>query len=188
MTQRRMGQQVGEAGRADPTRAHVLVPVEARPTLGLRVVEVDHHQPMRCRSGHRSPPRTHRSRRAGRGRCRPPRRAPHRGRTRSGRRGCHDRDGLRDRGELGHVRAQPEPAAGRVLQHHHRRVRAEIVLRERQPEPFGQPLDADRDAGAEVRPDVDVEEPGHEPGRRPKVVGEHAQPTVRRTAPRGRRG
>ena len=41
-----MAQQVRQPGRADPSRAEMLVSIETRAALRLRVVEVDHHQPV----------------------------------------------------------------------------------------------------------------------------------------------
>ena len=44
--ERRMPEQVGQARRADPPGAQVLVTVRPRPELGARVVEMDHDQPL----------------------------------------------------------------------------------------------------------------------------------------------
>ncbi len=167
-----MTEQVAQPGRADPPRTEMLVPIEVRPALRLRVVEVEHHQPVEPdpiveigeeridRRGLRDvDPGGPRVRRVD-AEPDPPRRQ------------ASSRGGLGDRRQLGDIDAQPEPAAGRVLEHDHRRVGPVIDLGQRERQAIGQAFRAGRDPGPAVRSDMDVDEPTGEARRRTQVAGE----------------
>ena len=151
MRQRGVAQQVTQPGDADPPGAQVLVPVDARARLRLRVVEMEHDQPLEpdprveleqegidgggVRDVDPGRPRV--------GRVEADAEPPSRDAARSRR--------VEDVGELRDVRPEGEPAAGRVLEDDHRGVGAVIDLGEGQRQAIGQTLRAGRDAR---RPDA----------------------------------
>ena len=163
-----------QPGGADPAGAEVLVAVEARAALRLRVVEVEHHQPVEpdplVEVGQERVDRGG----LGRRRSRRPRRAPCRGRTRAVRDGdAASGGGLGDLGQLGDVRPEPEPAARRVLEDDHRRVRPVVDLGER---PARSPSARRAVPAATPAPRCDptwtlTNRPA-KPGRRSQVAGE----------------
>ena len=146
--ERRVGEHVAEAGDADPAGTEVLVAIDPRAELGLRVVEVDHDQPVEpdpsvevgqegvhCRRIADIDP--------GRPRVRDVEAEadPVGGQVAPGR--C-----LGDGGQLRHVHAEPEAAPGRVLEHDpgggFAAVARAIDLGEDQRKAVGEPLDAGR--------------------------------------------
>ena len=163
-----VGDHAGEALRADPARAHVLVTVRSRPDVRAGVVEVDHVQPPEAHQlveGLQGPVHPD-------GRVQRVARAPEVGRVQAEpvplARDAGRRHGLVDGAELLHRRAQPEAAPGTVLEHQ-QDLRCGIAHGiDDGAEPPREAIDRGRRTLAPVRPDVDVDEP------RPVQLG-HAQ-------------
>ena len=140
--------------------------IEARPELGLRVVEVDHDQSLEPdalvevgqegvdRGGIRDVDAGRPGVRDVEAEAEPLGRDATRGRR------------LEDAGELRDVRPEREPAARRVLEDDTRGSWAVVDLTEDAREAVRQAFGPGRDAGSAMRPDVDVDEPPEVSGRR----------------------
>ena len=112
-----VAEHAGEARRPDPSRADVLVAVRPRAQLRARVVEVDHPQPPEAERRVEAPRRRRRRPRRCRSRSRRPTGAPCRGSSRTARgRSPAAATASSIRASSSMRRAQPEPAAGAVLQ------------------------------------------------------------------------
>ncbi len=152
-----MPDDVRERRRSDLARSEVLVPVRPGPEFRTRIVEVDEDEPVEADAvvevGQERVRRTGRPKVDARAPC--VRRVQAEPDATAG--DADIAEGPGDRGELGDVGAEPEPAAGGVLEHEHRRVRRRGNAVERPCHAVREPTDSRCHAGSPMRSDVDVD-------------------------------
>ena len=144
MGERRVPEEMAEPGHADPAGPEVLVPVEPRPALRLRVVEMEHDEAIEPDPGievgqegvdgvglREVDP------------GRPRVRGVEAEADPAGRQATSG-GGLRDPRQLVDIHPEPEPAPRRVLEDDHRRVGAVVHLGQDEREAIGQARGAGR--------------------------------------------